>query len=350
MNEAVENVNVEQSAKTGKKFRLFSTLRSSHTDVSNTTSSNPPIPRSITTSTTAISNLKGTISRCVKRSHPRFTRFSELPAEIRLLIWEYAFVPRVHELHPCSKPYNERMTFRSNSSRTPAIFHVCRESREIALQNYRLMSYEPRPTGSSGKGILRFYFSPELDTLFLNSLMGLFIMFMLLEDEEEYVGVGVMKGWQKVAFDAERVQLISLLAGIAGHAPQPRLKAVFPSLKDFTIAFDYSAKGKIRFRTSVWPGENGTSLEEVTPASQLGSTGDLIDLREPIWTDKLNTFLKPMQQYLDQDFKDNGQSQVPTVNIANVKRKAFLRGDIRYALRKTCTFFGMRPRGPFRRL
>ncbi len=40
---------------------------------------------------------------------------------------------------------------------------------------------------------------------------------VLLEDEDDYVGVGVMKGWQRVAFDAERAQLISLLSGIAGQ-------------------------------------------------------------------------------------------------------------------------------------
>jgi hypothetical protein len=33
-----------------------------------------------------------------------------------------------------------------------------------------------------------------------------------------------------------------------------------------------------------------------------------------------------------------------------VKRKTFIRGDIRYGFRKTCSFFGLRPRGVFRRL
>ncbi|KAI1006888.1 hypothetical protein K3495_g1331 [Podosphaera aphanis] len=289
--------------------------------------------------------LKDTFSS-IKRKKPRFGKFLELPTEIRLLIWEYTIIPRVHELHPCAKLYNDRMTFRSNSSQTPSIFHVCRESRELALKNYSLMSYEPRTTGFSGKGILRFYFSPKLDTLFLNSLMGLFIMFMLLEDEDDYVGVGVMKGWQKVAFDAGRVQLISLFAGIAGHTPKPRLKAVFPSLKDFTIAFDYTTKGKIRFRTSVWPGENGTSLEEVILPTVCEYTGS----SELEWAEKLNRVLIPMRHYLDYDFKNADKDCVPTVKLANVRRKAFVRGDIRYAFRKTCSFLGMKPRGPFRRL
>ncbi|CCU74782.1 hypothetical protein BGHDH14_bghG000610000002001 [Blumeria hordei DH14] len=298
---------------------------------------------------TPVSHFKNTFTHSIKILQPRFHKFSDLPTEIRLLIWEYAFVPRVHELHPCAKLYNEKMTFRSNSSRTPSIFHVCRESREVALQKYSLMSYEPRAIGSSGKGILRFYFSPELDTLFLNSLMGLFIIFMLLEDQDEYVEVGVMKGWQKIAFDAERVQLISLLAGIAGHAPQPRLKAVFPSLRDFTIAFDYSTRGKIRFRTSVWPGEDGTSLQDVILLRPLKTGQVLANDYGNEMVERLNTLLRPIRNYLDHDFKDE-PNNVPTVNLAKVNRKNFLRGDVRYAFRKTCTFFGVRPRGPFRRL
>jgi hypothetical protein len=242
-------------------------------------------------------------------------------------------VPRVHELHPCAKLYNDRMTFRSNASLTPAIFHACHESRTVALQNYQLMEYEPPRSGTSGKGILRFYFCPAIDTLLLNSLMGLFIMFMLLEDEEDYVGVGVMKGWQRVAFDAERAQLISLLSGIAGHAPQPRFKEVFPSLKELIIAFDYTSKGKTRFRTSVWPGENGTTLKKLT-------------LPPPLDTGVFETIFKPMREYLENDY----QEPMPTIGVAKVKRKTFIRGDIRYGFRKTCSFFGLKPRGVFRRL
>lgn len=254
--------------------------------------------------------------------------------------------PRVHELHPCAKLYNERMTFRSNSSKTPNIFHVNHESRTVALQNYELMCYEPPTLGTSGKGILRFYFCPTLDTLLLNSLMGLFIMFMLLEDEEDYVGVGVMKGWQRVAFDAERAQLISLLSGIAGHAPQPRFRAVFPSLQELIIAFDYTSKGKTRFRTSVWPGENGTTLRELRlPPPILPNEGDEDTDGGVI----LESIFRPMRGYLEDEYRSEANG-VPVMKVAKVKRKTFIRGDIRYAFRKSCSFFGLRPRGVFRRL
>jgi hypothetical protein len=213
------------------------------------------------------------------------------------------------------------------------------------------MCYEPPNSISSGKGILRFYFCPKLDTLLLNSLMGLFIMFMLLEDEMDYVGVGVMKGWQRVAFDAERAQLISLLSGIAGHAPQPRFKAVFPSLQELIIAFDYTSKGKTRFRTSVWPGENGTTLKELRlpPYVPQEEEEDEDDDDESDGGAVLDSIFRPMRGYLENEYQEEARG-VPVMKIAKVKRKAFIRGDIRYAFRKTCSFFGLRPRGVFRRL
>ncbi|EPE28492.1 hypothetical protein GLAREA_09613 [Glarea lozoyensis ATCC 20868] len=271
-----------------------------------------------------------TIRTAFRKRSPDFHLFSKLPMEIRLQIWEHSMVPRVHELHPCAKLYNERMTFRSNSAQTPTIFHVNRESRSVAMKNYQLMEYDPT-RGLSGKGILRFFFNPVLDTLLLNSLMGLFMMFVLLEEEVEYAGT--MRGWQTVAFDAERAQLITLLSGIHGHRPQPRIKEIFPSLKQLIIAFDYTSRGKTRFRTSVWPGENGTTLKEFP--------WPVMESRE------FETIFEPMKSYLENDYTEG---DVPEIQVAKVKRKVFLRGDIRYAFRKTCAVMGMRPRGIFRRI
>ncbi|KAI9052926.1 hypothetical protein LZ554_003198 [Drepanopeziza brunnea f. sp. 'monogermtubi'] len=284
------------------------------------------------------------------RKPASFPQFNRLPMELRFQIWEAAMKPRVHELHPCSKLYNERMTFRSNSSLTPSIFHVCSESRNIALQHHELMDYAPPDRGRTGKGILRFYFNPKLDTLLLNSLMGLFVMFMLLEDEEEFLGLtglGVMKGWQRVAFDAERAQLITLLSGYAGHAPQPRFKAVFPALKELIIAFDCNSKGKTRFRTSVWPGENGTSLHTIPfPTDASGNEQPALShARQTI----MDVMIDPMQKHLENEFQAD-KTGVPSMVIAKVKRKPFLRGDLRYAFRKSCAVVGLKPRWVFRRL
>ncbi|CAG8979779.1 hypothetical protein HYALB_00011587 [Hymenoscyphus albidus] len=289
-----------------------------------------PRPQSLPPPPLTITRAQKRISTIFKKPPPRFPRFMDLPAEIRMQIWEESFEYRVHELHPCAKLYNDRMTFRSNSSQTPAIFHVNRESRAIALKNYQLMKFDP-VRGNTGKGILRFYFHPERDTLLLNSLMGLFMMFVLLEEEADYAGT--MKGWQTVAFDAERAQLITLLSGIHGHAPQPRIKEVFPSLQKLIIAFDYTSRGKTRFRTSVWPGENGTSLKKF-PWPVMEST-------------EFDNIFNPMREYLENDFE---KGSVPEIHVAKVKRKAFIRGDIRYAFRKSCAFVGVRPRGIFRRI
>jgi hypothetical protein len=267
------------------------------------------------------------------------------------------------------------MTFRSNASTTPSIFHVSRESREVALKHYQLMEYTPgnprnEDGGGTGKGILRFYFAPKIDTLLLNSLMGLFVMFMLLEegspDSILSTGgptAGVMKGWERVAIDAERAQLITLLSGIAGHAPQPRFKQLLPNLKELVIAFDYTRKGKTRFRTSVWPGENGTTLGRVGVPRGM----------EEDWAGIMEGCLAPLRGFLKSDYavvqeakagdaeedRDSGEESdedgmgengVPSISVAKVMRKRFVRGDLRYAFRWSCSLIGVRPRGIFRRL
>lgn len=42
--------------------------------------------------------------------------------------------------------------------------------------------------------------------------------------------------------------------------------------------------------------------------------------------------------------------KVPKVLLAKVKRKRYLRGDVRYVFRKTCGFLHLTPRGVFMRL
>lgn len=255
-------------------------------------------------------------------------------------IWENALpAPRVHELHPCSKLLEDgRMMFRSNHSKPPALLSVCHESRQIALQHYCLMEYD---APSSSKGIRKFYFDPTCDTLFLNTLMGLYMAFMLLETTlpiTSPLGGGVMKDWQNIALDADRAHLLDLLAGHHGHPASPRLREIFPDLKKFIIAFDFTRKGKTRFRTSVWPGENGTTLKVLT-----GNVGCLKRLFEPI-----ARFTE--EEYKDRKYLGEEDDGIPIIELANVKRKRFLRGDIRYGFRKTCAVLKLKPPGIFMRL
>lgn len=269
-------------------------------------------PKPLTTMQTAITN----------KFSRRFLKFMDLPVEIRLLIWEYALPDgRVHELHPCVKLLeNGKMMFRSNHSTPPTLLSVCRESRMVALEHYELMTYVARSALS--KGVRKFYFSPKKDTLFLNTLMGLYMAFMLL-DVDETNCMGVMSGWQNVALDADRAHLITILAGRQGHARQPRFREVFPSLKRLTLAIDTTKRGRTRFRTSVWPGENGTSLKYVNM--------ELADI---------NSIIEPMVQFISTDCPG---VPLDCVEVAQVKRKRFIRGDMRYGLRKTCSILGVRP-------
>jgi len=70
-----------------------------------------------------------------------FSRFSDLPLEIRLCIWGFALSdPRVieitlrgHEHGGSSSPAN---AYVASSSKPPALLHTCRESRNLALRTY----------------------------------------------------------------------------------------------------------------------------------------------------------------------------------------------------------------------
>jgi hypothetical protein len=216
-----------------------------------------------------------------------FKLFSQFPIEIQRKIWESCIEPRVHELHPSSNLYQNRMSFKSNSAATPAIFHVCRESRAVALSLHQLMEYKPREvsfrvhTGIDndddngfGKGIQRFYFAPKYDTLFFNSLIGLFVL-VLLSDGDEHQPLagrllrnnpsarvhlrGLFRGWERVAMDANRARHLGLRGGVEG-SKSPQFKHLIPDLKELVLAFDHDSKGRTHFRDSVFPGTNGTSL------------------------------------------------------------------------------------------
>lgn len=213
------------------------------------------------------------------------------------------------------------MMFRSNHCTPPALFSTCKESRAIALQRFRLMNYKA-PSGT--KGIRQFYFNPRADTLFLNTLMGLYMAFMLLEtsvDIDSPLGRGVMQGWQNVALDADRAHLLDLLAGHHGHPAAPRLQEVFPDLKQFIIAFDFTKRGKTRFRTSVWPGENGTSLKVLA-----GNTACLQRLFEPIVQFTQMEYSKKGEDGEEEEM-DNGVPKVSQIIPTFVQLESELSGS-----------------------
>lgn len=186
-------------------------------------------------------------------------------------------------------------------------------------------------------------------------------MFMLLEEPlQDSTSIsprqveGILAGWERVAIDAERAQLTILLAGAMGHSPQPKFKKLMPDLKELIVAFDYTKSGKTRFRTSVWPGENGTRLKDLGRKSS-----------HKEWRLLLDGCMAPLGQFLKDEYgkredvvvederdvvEMNGSEGVPYLSISDVERKKYIRGDLRYAFRFCCSLLKIRPRGILRRL
>jgi hypothetical protein len=194
------------------------------------------------------------------------------------------------------------------------------------------MEYDPH---FPAKPTRKFYFNPQADILFLNTLTALYMTVILLENvSEEESRLGVMKGWQNLAFDADRARILLLLSGNLGGPPRPNFKRVFPDMNNFIVAFDSPNDGKTRFRASVWPGENGTNLMALK-----GDTTNLMSLFEPI------------REYLEKEYGVNEEGEcMVKLTMANVKRNVFLRGTFRYGFRRGCAFLGLTPRGVFRLL
>lgn len=89
----------------------------------------------------------------------RFTLFPQLPAELRLKVWQQSFNPRTVELHSRRTHYAQTHTPRWHSScGNPAALAVCAESRAEALPFYSV----PLPIGDNGRLL---YLNPAVDTV-----------------------------------------------------------------------------------------------------------------------------------------------------------------------------------------
>jgi hypothetical protein len=100
------------------------------------------------------------IQRAVLSSAPlsRFTKFPELPAELRIKIWAYASrTPRLLELQYCIV---DRKFF--SFQNLPPILHTSRESRAVGLSYYHLsFGTDKHPPGT--------YFNPADDMVYFGS-------------------------------------------------------------------------------------------------------------------------------------------------------------------------------------
>lgn len=72
----------------------------------------------------------------------------------------------------------------------------------------------------------------------------------------------------------------------------------------------------------MWPGENGTVMSKVPP--------------ECLFIDSI---LDPLKSYL----RSNYPRRLIELDVAQVWRKRFIRGDVRYKIRRAFAVAGMRP-------
>jgi hypothetical protein len=116
-----------------------------------------------------------------------FTRFMELPAELRLMIWRYALTfPQIHRVAPYD---GNRGRFLLDSmvaiKYNPGLRSVCREAREEASKVQELYSTAELDEWRKRGGIPSIFVNPEIDTIFMGN-MG--CMFPNGGKPETYVG------------------------------------------------------------------------------------------------------------------------------------------------------------------
>jgi hypothetical protein len=87
-----------------------------------------------------------------------FQRFPHLPPEVRLIIWECSLPgPRVLSVSDCRKGSSAMLHFREHDNESnPVALSVCRESRHVALQKYRLCFGTPNIYADLDSDILYF--------------------------------------------------------------------------------------------------------------------------------------------------------------------------------------------------
>jgi hypothetical protein len=103
--------------------------------------------------------------------HSKTFKFSSLPTELRLMVWNQTFEPRI--LHLTSQtigltdPDGVRMTHLHFKLREkpPVALWICNESRTLALKHYTPSFHPTTLPLERASEINAFYFNPELDTV-----------------------------------------------------------------------------------------------------------------------------------------------------------------------------------------
>ncbi|CZR52030.1 uncharacterized protein PAC_01907 [Phialocephala subalpina] len=88
-----------------------------------------------------------------------FTCFSDLPIELRLAIWQFTFKPRRTKIWRVRNVRKGSRGLWFTFDPAPLTLSIFQESRACALENYRILTYEPEFEQSFR------YLNPEIDTL-----------------------------------------------------------------------------------------------------------------------------------------------------------------------------------------
>jgi hypothetical protein len=134
-----------------------------------------------------------------------FSRFLELPKEIRLQIWKHC-LPGPRAVEVC---YGQNSEFLESKYPPPIALHICRESRAEALKHYEL-AFDSRPNAS------RIYFDFSRDGLHFKYRDT----FSNFPPEETLRAIG---------HDLVRVKFMSCTLDGSGTSPVPYL----PDLREF---------------------------------------------------------------------------------------------------------------------
>jgi hypothetical protein len=188
-----------------------------------------------------------------------FPRFPKLPPEIRLLIWEFSFLPRILTTTRQIGRSVKRLRFMQKENHfNPVTLSVCRESRAVTLKHYRLCFGTTNIYADLSRDVLYF------DHSWWNQFLGLNSMWRRIGSvHNRYVDFELD---DNVKADLQQINHIAFLSNswidadnpIAGESLRSDFK-LFPGLKDLSIVteqdYDYSGTpGYVEFTADVTQG------------------------------------------------------------------------------------------------
>jgi hypothetical protein len=158
-----------------------------------------------------------------------FPQFLRLPVEIRLMIWKYSLPgPRVLTVTKIDIPHPDKLHFREDDNPpNPGMLCVCRESRSVALERFKLCLGTLNVYADfSGGDIL--YFGPHCGDVYGGPLLEDFQNPALLSDIRQTSRVALSnKIWRTFSTPEYRSR--------NGHYLRSHIHHIFPNLKELFL-------------------------------------------------------------------------------------------------------------------